>query len=278
MPSLMQSGNLPFVSKNKKIIFSFYTKVDYIDIIDTKFRVSGCKYDFKINCESNYDSARHSIMLGFLINVLEDCVKNNALMLLAQPDLFYSNNSIKNLIALSENKGVSIAIPHPRVSYECIENIGTLSDCLNKEVDDEILVKSAISCKHKSFKLSDESLDENITMNGISTNEIDVNHISVVHNLPSVYLFSPIKSDITYFRRRTTFNYVDTTWPHMLLRQSRLKVVASSKIAFVVELTKDHDKITKPRYGMKNNDQYIDGVRPFCNYSNAIINSWESSK
>jgi len=47
---------------------------------------------------------------------------------------------------------------------------------------------------------------------------------------------------IYLFLKEPLFNIVDKTWPHMLFRQSKLKVETSSDIALVVELTHDDDK------------------------------------
>jgi hypothetical protein len=276
LPSLMQSGNLPAISKDKKIVINFYTKDNDIFLIDSMMKEVSCTYDYNINSESNFNDDTRGMMVNFLIHILDICVKENGLMLLAQPDLIYSNNSVKNLVDLSNGKGVSIAVPHPRVSYECIKEVDFFDSPSHNEVSSESLVKIALSCKHKAFELSDELLDINSTVDGISTHKIDELHMGVVHNLPSVYLFSPIKDDISYFKRRTTFNYIDTAWPSMLFRQSRLKVIASSKIAFVVELTKDADKRPRTLPNMKYNDQYLSSNKSFCNYSNVIINSWDS--
>lgn len=276
MPSLMQSGNLPSLSKQNEIIFYIYTMDEDIYKLDKEMKNRNYGYKFYIHSESDFYDKGRQLMSNFLIHILKICVNENALMLLAQSDLIYSNNSVKNLVNLSEGKGVSIAVPHPRVSYECIKEVDFFDSPSHNEVSSESLVKIALSCKHKAFELSDELLDINSTVDGISTHKIDELHMGVVHNLPSVYLFSPIKDDISYFKRRTTFNYIDTAWPSMLFRQSRLKVIASSKIAFVVELTKDADKRPRTLPNMKYNDQYLSSNKSFCNYSNVIINSWDS--
>ena len=272
MPSLMQSGNLPSLSKQNEIIFYIYTMDEDIYKLDKEMKNRNYGYKFYIHSESDFYDKGRQLMSNFLIHILKICVNENALMLLAQSDLIYSNNSVKNLVNLSEGKGVSIAVPHPRVSYECIEKHSIFDD--DKEIDSDNLVSIAFKCKHHSLELCDELLDCNLThSSGVSTRKLGANILAVTHNLPSVYLFSPIMDDVIFFSRRTEFNDIDKTWPHMLLRQTRLKVVGSSSISYIIELTRDEPGI-KGEPNMKHNDQYND-IKPAFNYANSIINSWE---
>jgi hypothetical protein len=280
MPSLMQSNNLPAVSKEKKIIINFYTQDLDAPTIHENMSNYANIYDYYIYLESEFTDLGRDKMANYLIHTLDKCVAENALMLLALPDFFYSDYSVKNLVSLSECKGVSISVPHPRVSYECIQDKLTMYNGLkiSGSVNSESLVERAILCKHMAIELCDELKDENHTYyGGISIRELTNNNLVVVHNLPAVLLISPIIDDILFFRRRVRFNDIDTIWPHMLLRQSRLKVVGSSDIAFMVELTKDSTDKPPVTKGKKYNDQY-GGVRPFCNYANVILNSWRPAK
>jgi hypothetical protein len=276
MPSLMQSKNFPDISSNnKRIIICFYTKSIDAELIKRKMNNYNCGYEYKIYNDYYFKDLGRGLMLNFFIHMLEKCVSNNALMLLALPDFIYSNGSISNLFKLSDGKGVSVAVPHPRVSYECIEEGKiNIKNLLKSGISSSMLVKMAGQCKHSSFSFSDELMDKNSTSDGISTRKLNYNCLAVTHNLPNVCLLSPIKDDVSFFKRRISFNDIDHLWPNMLLRQSRLKVVGSSNIAFMIELTYDNDKIPKLRSDNKFNDQY-DGVRPFCNYANTIVSSWD---
>ena len=63
------------------------------------------------------------------------------------------------------------------------------------------MVKVAMECKHESLLQADETNDLNSTTSGIATRQIP-SGLAVIHNLPAVYLCSPIKDDLSFFKRR----------------------------------------------------------------------------
>jgi hypothetical protein len=207
-----------------------------------------------------------------MIHILDECINNNALMLIAQPDIIFSNGTVSNLVELSDGKGVSVSVAHPRVSIDSLKKNNI--DISNLSKDGLNMVKVALKCAHESLLQTDETNDLNSTTSGIATRQI-LSGLAVIHNLPAVYLCSPIKDDLSFFKRRPSFNIIDKTWPHLLFRQSRLKVVGSSDIAFVIELTSDAEKKPIVESGMKYNDHYH-GFPPFVNYSNIIVGLWRS--
>ncbi len=210
LPSLMQSGNLPNISKTKKVVIYFYTKKQDISLIKNKMESCNSKYEFYIYSESDFKGVRDSLLPHAMVHILKECVNKSALLLLAQPDLIYSNMSVSNLVSLTERKGVNLLIPHPRISYECFKNKYVIGKSLfSNEIDSPSLVSMALACKHKSIALADELLDVNSTMDAIATRELDGNILTVVHNLPSPYLMSPIPSDVRFFNRRNSFNVID---------------------------------------------------------------------
>ncbi len=148
LPSLMQSKNLPSI-KNKKIIFHFYTKQS--DVITIKNKMTDNFYDFYVHSEKEFHNYERGILLNSLIHILELCVKERAIMLISPPDSFFSNGSVHNLVAISEGKGVSVAVPHARVSSSCIRNYLTSDSFVNNEIDGHLLVKLAFQCGHASL-------------------------------------------------------------------------------------------------------------------------------
>jgi hypothetical protein len=267
--SLMQESNLPLVKEKKEIIFYFYTRDENVDYLNNSIKNNIVNFKSKVFTETYFSDHARDMMSNYFIHILKECIDKKALLLFAQPDLIFSNGSVGNMISLSNGKGVSIATPNARVSIECIDknNLNTLCDGIG-------LADIVSRCQHQSLLSSDERLDANSTSEGIAIKKIK-NGMMVIHNLPPVYLCDPTKSDLSFFKRRPLFNIVDKTWPHMLFRQSRLKVATSSDIALVVELTHDDDKKPKISSNMKNNDFYK-GFPPFMNYSNVIVNFWRN--
>ncbi len=271
LPSLLSSDNLPLVAKKKNVKICFYTKDNDSSLIAERMESLSCNYKYSVQTESNFNDGARDMMSNFMIHILDDCIKNNALMLIAQPDLIFSNGSVSNLVELSDGKGVSISVAHPRVSIDSLKKNNV--DIANLSKNGTTMVKVALECAHETLLHADETKDLNSTTSGIATRKIP-SGLAVIHNLPAVYLCSPIKDDLSFFKRRPGFNIIDKTWPHLLFRQSRLKVVVSSDIAFLIELTSDDIKpILEP--GMKYNDHY-QGFPPFVNYSNVIVGLWRS--
>jgi hypothetical protein len=269
LPSLMQENNLPLVKEKKKIVFYFYTKEENIDYLNRLIKINIVDFESKIYTEANFCDHARDMMSNYFIHILKEGIDKKSLLLFAMPDSIFSNGSIDNMVNLSDGKGVSIAIASPRISIECIKNNNISTLCNGSELTDIVL-----KCQHQSLAFTNDFLDVNSTLEGISTKRVK-NGILVTHNLPSVFLCDPIKSDLSFFRRRPLFNIIDKLWPHMLFRQSRLKVVASSDIALVVELTHDNDKKPKLSSNMKYNDFYK-GFPPFVNYSNVSVGLWRN--
>lgn len=267
LKSLIQENNLPLVKKEKEVIFFFYTRNESFNHLSNsiKGKLNGFKY--KIFTEENFNDCARDMMSNYFLHALGECVKNKALLLIAPPDSFFSNGAIGNMVAISNGKGVSVAVPHARVSAECIERNDLEMTFSASEMDDIIQ-----KCPHRTLLLADDSLDSNSTSDGLSIRKIKKGML-VTHNLPSIYLCDPINSDVTFFKRRPLFNIVDKVWPHMLFRHSRLKIVASSDVASIVEMTHDQDKFPEVLHNMKNNDLYK-GFPPFMNYSNIVVGLW----
>jgi len=267
--SLLQDENLPLVSKTKYLKICFYTKDKDVSFIVEKMKNHICNYDYSVNSESEFNDQARDLMSNFFIHILNDSIENNALVLLAQPDLIFSNGSVFNMVTLSEEKGVSIAAPSARISFEyAIES----NDDLIFEAED--LTSFITRYPHKSLKFAYEDDSTNATLGGISTKKI-LGGLAVIHNLPPVFLCNPTKSDLNFFKRRPSFNIIDKVWPDMLFRQSRLKIIGSSDIATIVELTKDDEKNIETSSDMRLNDFYP-AFPPFMNHSNVIVGLWRS--
>jgi hypothetical protein len=270
LSSLLKANNLPLVSVNKEVQFHFYTKDVDVKVIESRMKIMAPSYKFTIVAESFFDDMARDMMSNFFIHIINSCIKNKALMLIAQPDLIFSNGSVNNLVELSDGKGVSIAVAHPRVSYESL---------LNEKIDIESLseitidmVNVALKTQHKVLMRAEETNDENSTLMGISTRKMP-NGLAIIHNLPAVYLCNPVKADLLFFKRRCEFNIIDKHWPNLLFRQSRLKIIGSSDLAFIIELTFDSVK-TKLNSDLKFNDKH--NGSDFLKFMNVFIHHWRN--
>jgi len=271
LSSLLTANNLPQVAENIKIIICFYTKDMDKSSIDKRMTSSLCPYEYSITTESFFQDKARDMMSNYMIHILDRSINNNGLILICQPDLLFSDGSINNLVELSNFKGVSISVPHPRVSIESlIKNNVDIKNLTRKKLE---FVSVALQNKHDALFYADETAENNSTNMGVSTRKISNGEV-VIHNLPAVYLCNPIHDDLIFFKRRCTFNIIDKTWTHMLFRQSRLKIVTSSDVVFLIELTEDKIK-AKIKTNSAYNDFYT-GYRPFVEFTNGVISFWRT--
>jgi len=270
LTSLLMSENLPLISKTKKIKICIYTQDKDVALIMKGMKNHPCNYEYSITTDSSFKDKARDMMSNYLIHSFKECIDNNSLWLCGQPDLIFSNGSVSNLVTLADGKGVSIATPTIRVSSE---SIGQLNSEISFESND--LVDLIFSCSHSSFQSANDLYDNNTTNLGISTRNI-LGGLALIHNLPPPILCSPTKQDVSFFNRRPGFNIIDKVWPDMLFRESRLKIVISSDIATIVELTGDKEKLHDVCPDMKFNDFYQGDTQTttfesLLNHSNSYI-------
>jgi hypothetical protein len=269
LPSVNTDDNLRLLQKDIKVSFFFYTKKESLEYLSKKLN----KFDFEFNIvlESDLPPYRRTLS-KFLTDMLKKAVKDKAMILLSPPDTIFSDFSILNMVKMANGKGVSIALPHGRVSHSCVSK--ELKNKLNNgKIDSRAMVDIFLTCQHSAFKCSSEEDDINcIPWGAISSNKFDQHHVSVIHNLPSIYLITPTKSDILFFNRRVSYYIMDHLWQHLLMRESRLKVIGSSDIAFAMEITDDDDKSPVSSFNMRN-DRCVQNP-PFAGATNSFICSW----
>lgn len=274
LPSLYQKANLPSLT-DYEIILSIYTLDNDANTIKNTLSNTYSDVNFKIITKFEIGCHDSDIMLAFYQDVLKKSVENKALLIIAQPDLIFSDGSISNAVELANGKGVSIAAAHPRISTEGIAATDLKKKLEQRQsISSKMLVKLSLDNKHSTLEYANDLKSENTTSSGISTRNLSKNSMAVIHNLPAVYVAVPTKSDIKFFNHQVSFNTIDKVWPSLLLREMRLKYIGSSEIFFCVELTDDSDRPAKPENDLRYNDIYS-GIKPFMNCANTIISSWD---
>jgi hypothetical protein len=274
LPSLCQKGNLPSLS-DYEIILNIYTLDNDVNKIKKGLSDAYTDVNFKITTKSEIGFHDNDMMLLFYQDILKKSYENRALLVVAQPDLIFSDGSIFNAIELANGKGVSIAAAHPRISTEGVSATDLKKKLeLRQSISSKMLVKLSMDNKHSTLEYASDLKSENTTSSGISTRCLSKHSMAVIHNLPAVYVVAPTKSDIKFFNRQVSFNTIDKVWPALLLREMRLKYIGSSDLFFCAELTDDADRPGKPEKCSRYNDSYS-GIKPFMNCANTIIFSWD---
>lgn len=187
------------------------------------------------------------------------CVRDDAAMILLNPDCFWGDGSLTNMIRIAGEQPVCIAVPHPRVDAKKFQDewdYRLVNWGRDIEPDNSGLVSMAMQTLHSSWKDADTAKGEaNSFLTGIGMREISRGIYAVHHLLPTVFYARPSARDYGFFKQNAGIPGLwDHHWPQVLVEDSRLRVVGSSDAVFLVELTNADTHGTEK--------QKIDPVKP----------------
>ena len=168
-----------------------------------------------------------------LIAECEVCVKDWSTLFPLQPDLLFGEGSIGRLLKLAgEGKNLCIAMPHPRV-----ETTSFLADMPEGVIENDQLVHLAMGNLHWSWRESNmECSMTNTFHGGAMWRYVGDGLYAVTCRVPTCFVANPVESDITFLKKCGRGAW-DHRWPTILMEENRHRLVASSDVAFVVELT-----------------------------------------
>jgi hypothetical protein len=182
-------------------------------------------------------------------------------LFLAMPDTVLSEGSIPNLRELGKQHDVCVAVPHVRV-------LPSFLDVRDLPLHPAEMVSHAWDNLHDSWTGStgEEGMSRS-RVGGIYWKKITPQLITVQHRLPTVFLANIKKSDIDFFNTRHHFGIWDHDWVQELMTQERVRIVGSSDVAFMAEVTKEGSNVPPE---MKVNPDEPDAF--FCRFYHNIIN------
>ena len=261
--SIQDEEKLLTNKKFKKVIEKFF---HYGKVHIKSFKLSSFKErnDFQVKC---------------LLDFMDICLEKKAYFLHSAPDFIFGNKSIYNALKSIEDKGACFSAPVARISVNKATSDKYFKELanLNINISNSRLVSLLFKYPHQGTLSAFDNIDPNSTyFSGISIREINPNSYTVIHNLPSIFMGTFNKFDYLFFHLLNSFNQWDRKWSSILLRTNRLKICGSSDLFFMVELTKDSDKIPNINKGMLNND-FKDRGQIFENLiPNQFINYWHA--
>ena len=287
LPSLLQEGNIPKLALNDYEIHLFlYTSIKDKDRLfkdsDLMSKLKNFseygEYHIKTFRKSDFIE-RNFIQMKNLLHFIMQCLKKDAYFIHSPPDIIFGNNSIFNALRTIENKNVCFSAPTARVSLSKIENHKELKniDASKNNLSNARLVNCLFECSHDCIEFAFDNLNSNTTFaTGISIRKLNSNSFAVIHNIPSVFLGKFKAVDLLFYHIYNSFNEWDRKWQSLLLRENRLKICGSSELFFLLELTKDSDKIPTRKEGMLNNDLKNEGLTLEHLIPNQFISFWQS--
>lgn len=245
--SLSMPKNKAALNQIPQVHWHVFTDDNSIDKVRTIIRETNPNIVPRVRSRSEARTYVDESLSAF-IQVGEECIKDNARMLFAPPDIFFGDGSIPNLMKMSEDKDSVVTVAHVRSTPSIIPE-------LNKEsISNAELVRLAF--KHLHTCWGDAELGhprQNQFGTGVRWSKLDENLYSVVHRLPTPYVINLLPSDLEYFKLQAGFGHFDHKWPgEVLMHQGRHRYASSSDLAFMVEITEPHKNISNPYTLSKN--------------------------
>ena len=245
--SLFQSGNIPWlIAQDYDLEYIIYTKeedTDRVNEVVDKWNREGLEFTVNAPPDMDNNNALHEI--------IDKGIENDCQVFFLNPDYFYGNESLRNLISYKFKNKMCLASLHVRVNAdEFADKIKTIKG----ELSNAQLASISMKCLHKSWGESFISNDiNNSHTSGSAIQQISNNLWAITFRIPTVFLAKFEDSDRQALQR---FDLWDHEWPTELVRQHRFKFVGSSDIFYAVELTKREDNIPRLAGNMVWNDEF----------------------
>jgi hypothetical protein len=160
-------------------------------------------------------------LLFEFIKEMQICLKTDSKLLMAPPDSLYGDGSLKNLFKLGRQSDICVAVPHPRVLPDILND-------LPSRMTNAQLVKKSFDNLHTTI---------NTRIGGVLWRKMDEDLYAVQHHLPTPYLLHFTEEDLNFYKHQITFGVIDHTWMSVLVPKGRVRHVTSSDLCFICEVT-----------------------------------------
>ncbi len=250
--SLFQSGNIPWlVTQSYNLEYIIWTKeenVEQVNEVINRYNRDGIEFSVRTFCKEDDNRAGNNKALH---EIIDESIDNDCQVFFLNPDYFYGNESLKNLISYKFNNKMCLASLHVRVNTdEFTDKIKAIEG----EVSNAQLASLSMKCLHRSWDESFTSADiNNSHVSGSATQQLANNLWAITFRIPTVFLAKFDHCDKEALKR---FDLYDHEWPTELVKQNRFKFVGSSDVFYAVELTKREENIPRLAGNMTWNDEF----------------------
>lgn len=198
-----------------------------------------------IECHDNLDlmtAKRGVLMCEAFVKAMRACLKDGRQLLISTPDFIWADGTIANMRQLAQNPNTCVSLPHPRVTPSIIEG-------LTKPLNSPELVNLFEHHAHRAWITSELGKHSGSMIGGILWQRLN-GVITLQHRMPSPYLLNLIPSDLDYFtttdpQRLAAWGAIDHTWAVHLCESERWRMLLSSDLGFMCEVTEPGDNIPK---------------------------------
>lgn len=167
---------------------------------------------------------------------LKKALRAQAYFMPSPPDMIWGDGSVGALLKLMPFAyGRCLAVPHVRVAEKKFMESFTGEPLSNAQ-----LVAKAFAALHESFLGAEvPSQTSNCFNTGVVWTEIGTNLYGAAFFLPTIHMMQPTEEDVSWFMNNKGSGHWDHRWPATLVGSDRQRLIASSDIAFMAELTPD---------------------------------------
>lgn len=259
------------------VTWSILTKTEDIDRAVSIINSAGIENIeiLAIPPDANPTHSYNQAMVWGFVSEITRCLDLNASVIIAPPDLIFSEGTIPSLIAYGQESNTCIHVPHMRV-LDSFFNHMSERPLLSSEMVDLSFMDMHI---HDSWRYGKWGSEESTSFQGgVSWHDLPDNNRRVTHLLPAPFLCNFIPSDLTYWMRQQWFGAIDHEWPSELCKQERHRVITHSDIGFLVEITAQ-DQRTPERFPGNVHDPIGFQAKHFHNSINkSILCTFSGSK
>ena len=185
-----------------------------------------------------------AILLGQFKAEISRCLETNSRLLISPPDSIFGDGTISSLFNMGSQEGVCVAVPHPRALPTIFDYPSRLCESLKDTLTNAELVTEVWNHLHKTWSEAEVGYDKiNSYVGGVCWRKISKGLYSVQHRLPTNYLMHFIPSDLQFFEQQICFGAIDHLWPSKLIKEERERVIGSSDVAFICEITESNQNV-----------------------------------
>lgn len=200
--------------------------------------------------ESLSDLTRYRgiLMCQAFVKAMKLCINDGSQMLISTPDFIWADGSIGHMRSLAKQKDSCIAVPHPRATPDILSALDGLEAAGQGARNFPELVALARQHSHGSWGTSEYGKHSGSFKGGILWRDMGHGVQALQHRMPSPYLCNFVHSDIELFtptdpQEPVAWGVIDHSWAVRLCEADRWRMVLSSDIAFMAEVTEATDNV-----------------------------------
>ncbi len=258
--SLWQPGNLP-------ALLNAGRQIEHLVItpFSNKYVWNYKSPNYKVDCVWYGD--KPNVQTYAIKEWLKMCVDDGSLAMIANPDWFFADGSVSNLVNYLNDRNFSVAGLYTRIND--LDFLKELKKQPDRVYSSSMLVDSAFLHPHHVLKYADVTKDSNHSAySGHFIQPISQGLWTMNIRLAHVFLASVNVSDVEHYDGckemygqawwdSNSAAWWDSLWPSHIYKQGRFKFLQSSDLFFCVDLTKPDMGLCKVMPDMLLNDDCL---------------------